>query len=80
MESGYKKIIEYAAEIKADIRETYEAAIKDPRLQSVFMDSANIKNIKLSGLYELAERVYGIPEEVFDEDLEAEIHMLQRVA
>ena len=80
MESGYKKIIEYAAEIKNEILENYEAAKRDDRMQHLFMETANIQRIKLSGLYELAERIYNVPEEAFDEDLEMELHLLQRVA
>ena len=80
MESGYKHIIEYAAVLKREIIENYEAALRDERLQHLFMETVNVQRIKLSGLCELAERVYNVPEQAFDEDLEAELHILQRVA
>lgn len=77
---GYQKIIEYAAEIKNEILENYEAAKKDQQFQAAFMDTAYIQRIKLNGLYDLAERAYGVPEEVFDEDLEIELRIIQKVA
>lgn len=80
MESGYRHVIQYAAELKSEINANHDAAVHDPRMEHLFMDAANIQRIKLSGLYELAERIYNIPEETFDEDLEIEMRMLEKVA